>query len=109
MSYQDKSRPLGTIAVLAGERGGATLRLHTWVMSCRAFSRNIEHRCLRYLFDQFGFDRIELAFEATTKNGVLREFLRDLEEEPNVITRASFSEQCPPLYHTVREITHDRS
>src|SRR5262249_23709412 len=44
--YQDKFGPLGKIAVLQGRLEGRVLQVGTWVMSCRAFGRRIEHRCL---------------------------------------------------------------
>src|SRR5262249_8165422 len=39
ISYQDKFGPLGKIAVIQGFQENDTLRVGTWVMSCRAFAR----------------------------------------------------------------------
>src|SRR5439155_16489115 len=41
VGYRDRFGPLGTIAILAGRRDGATLAVDVWAMSCRAFSRRI--------------------------------------------------------------------
>ena len=54
VSYEDKFGPLGTIAVLAGRVEGDCLHVDTWVMSCRAFARRIEHQTLKMLFDSTG-------------------------------------------------------
>ncbi|HYE16085.1 MAG TPA: HAD-IIIC family phosphatase [Pyrinomonadaceae bacterium] len=102
-SYKDKYGPLGKIAVLAGRREGERLRVGTWVMSCRAFARRIEHRCLAALFERFGAREIEFDFAETPKNAPLRAFLREFAEvdgggRPR-LTRETFAEKCPPLYH----------
>jgi len=74
-SYTDKYGPLGKIAVLAGRQNGRKLSIDTWVMSCRAFSRQIEYRCLEGLFAKFGIDEIELDYMRTDRNSPVREFL----------------------------------
>jgi FkbH-like protein len=78
VSYSDKYGPLGKIAVIAGRQQEKTLNIDTWVMSCRAFSRRIEFRCLEELFTKFGVDEIELDYVATDRNSPLREFLGEL-------------------------------
>jgi HAD superfamily phosphatase (TIGR01681 family) len=78
ISYEDKFGPLGTIGVVAGKRTGADLEVTTWVMSCRAFSRRIEHHTLSCLFETAGVGNIRLAFRATERNPPLREFLTSL-------------------------------
>jgi len=69
VSYEDKFGPLGKIAVLCGRHQDNVVHLDTWVMSCRAFSRRIEDRCLEILFEKFGVDdEILFQFERTSKN-----------------------------------------
>ena len=51
-SYEDKFGPLGEIAAMLGTAGAGKLSVDAWVMSCRAFSRRIEHQCLKYLFER---------------------------------------------------------
>jgi len=106
-SYQDKYGPLGKIAVVLGQVAGSVLKLDTWVMSCRAFSRHIEHRCLEYLFESLPITEVQLDFQPTTRNGPAQEFLSqfvDAELTPPVrIQRATFMERKPALAHKINE------
>jgi FkbH-like protein len=109
VAYEDKFGPLGTIAAVAGRLDGAkTLAVETWVMSCRAFARRIEHQTLKVLFDTTGASEMKFHFTPTAKNGPLREFFATLlGEEPQAefrLTRQQFEAKCPPLYHEVREL-----
>jgi FkbH-like protein len=110
VSYKDKYGPLGKIAVLAGRVDGSVLTLDAWVMSCRAFSRRIEHRCLEELFARFGLKEIVCDFVATAKNGPTREFLRDvLGHEPQancVISRSAYMANRRDTFQKVLELTH---
>jgi FkbH-like protein len=105
VSYEDKFGPLGKIAVLAGQRENHTLRVHTWVMSCRAFSRRIEHGCMDLLFSHFNVDELRLDFTNTPKNTPFRAcfapFLGVAPEGPFSVTRTQFEEHCPGLYFKV--------
>jgi FkbH-like protein len=77
VSYRDKFGPLGKIAVIAGRRN-SKLNVDMWVMSCRAFSRRIEHRCLEELFAKFDVDEIELDYSQTDRNSPLSQFLMEI-------------------------------
>jgi FkbH-like protein len=103
--YEDKYGPLGKIAVLAGQSEDHALRVHTWVMSCRAFSRRIEHGCMDLLFSHFDVDELRFDFTATPKNGPLRAcfapFLGVAPEGPFSVRRTQFEEHCPRLYFKV--------
>lgn len=103
VSYSDRYGPLGRIAVLAGRVERDRIHLDVWVMSCRAFSRRIEHQCLAHLFEVFGAHAVVFGFRATERNGPLREFLSSLTsvdpDGPLPLTRSQFQEKCPPLYH----------
>ncbi|HKD04414.1 MAG TPA: HAD-IIIC family phosphatase [Bryobacteraceae bacterium] len=105
VAYRDKFGPLGTIAVIEGTRGEDALDVSVWVMSCRAFSRRIEHQCLRLLFDTFSPSVIRFDFAPTPRNHPAREFFASLTgaapEGPFALERARFEEVCPPLYHKV--------
>jgi FkbH-like protein len=109
VSYKDKYGPLGKIAVLAGKRQDSALWVHTWVMSCRAFSRRIEHSCLDLLFSQFGVGELRFNFAPTPRNGPFRAcfapFLGVAPEKPFSVTQAQFEEHCPRLYHKVETIS----
>lgn len=106
-AYRDRFGPLGTIAVVAGVHADGELRVEHWVMSCRAFSRRIEHQALHLLFDGFPVDEVLLAYKPTPLNGPTREFLESLlgavEEGTLRISRGQFTDKCPPLYHSVKD------
>lgn len=108
VSYEDKFGPLGTIAAAMGRLRNGRLELETWVVSCRAFARRIEHQTLKMLFEATGVSEIAFDFTATAKNGPLREFFAALlGAEPQsgfTLTRSQFDAKCPALYHQVREM-----
>ena len=69
VTYQDKYGPLGKIAVLLGKVHEKKLHVAAWVMSCRAFSRRIEHHSLKRLFEKFDADEAVFDFQPTERNG----------------------------------------
>lgn len=105
LSYEDKFGLLGKIAVIQGKRTGHALHVNTWVMSCRAFSRRVEHQCLRTLFDHFGLARIQFDFAPTPKNSPLQEFFEALLGHKPAgmisLSREEFELGCPALFHRV--------
>ncbi len=107
VSYADKFGPLGTIAAVAGRivESEVTLRVESWVLSCRAFSRRIEYACLKALFEKFNASAMVFEYEPTSKNGPLRDFFKDLlGKEPAglfKITKSDFDPKCPPLYQRI--------
>ena len=108
MGYEDKFGPLGTIGVVAATVHGKRLRVESWVMSCRAFARRIEHRTLRMLFESSGANEVYFEFLPTAKNGPLQDFFTAVAgERPTTgfpMSRAQFDASCPALYHNVREM-----
>jgi FkbH-like protein len=109
-SYQDKFGPLGKVAVLLGSQHGAEVRVSHWVMSCRAFSRRLEHHTLQALFEHSDASEIEFAFQATEKNQPLQEFFRAQQILPDAegrhrILRAAFMERRGVLPHEVSNLT----
>ena len=107
VSYQDKFGPLGKVAVLRGKQNGAGVRIGSWVMSCRAFSRRIEHRCLREIFTRYGASEIVFDFKPTAKNGPIQDFfstmlVRTSDVEVRLL-RDDFEAKCPALYHAAQE------
>jgi FkbH-like protein len=107
VSYQDKFGPLGKVAVLGGQTKNGVLHVTTWVMSCRAFARRIEHQCLQVLFERYGVDEMEFQFAPTAKNGPLQDFFAALlgskPDGPFRIGREQFAGCCPALYHNVEQ------
>ena len=109
-SYQDKFGPLGKVAVLLGSQRGSTVRVSHWVMSCRAFSRRLEHHTLDGLFEHCNAEVIEFDFKATEKNQPLQKFLHSfgISADPAKdyrISRSSFVEQCGDLPHQISSMT----
>ena len=76
VSYKDKFGPLGKVAALAGRRKERRMIVNTWAMSCRAFSRQLEYKCLAELITKFDVDEIEFEYLQTDRNGPMRDFLR---------------------------------
>ena len=110
LAYRDKYGPLGKIAVLAGRKMHREMSLTVWVMSCRAFSRRIEHRCLRELFERYDVDQIEFEFECTPQNDPIRNFLAEiLGESPTSqcrLSRKQFMEQATETFQRVLEVAN---
>ena len=109
-AYQDKYGRLGTIAVIVGRICGTRCEVEAWVMSCRAFSRRIEHQCLRYLFDCFGLQEIAFDYERTARNHVLGDFLTEVLGAPAapgvVLSKPEFERRAPALFHRVEAGIH---
>ncbi|HTQ58921.1 MAG TPA: HAD-IIIC family phosphatase [Candidatus Solibacter sp.] len=110
VSYEDKYGPLGKIAVLLGRVNESAIRIDFWVMSCRAFSRRIEHQSLKKLFEKFGAEEISFDYQATPRNGPLQEFLSGLGELTVTselrLSREVFEERSPSLFHRVEEVVN---
>ncbi|MGO8793617.1 MAG: HAD-IIIC family phosphatase [Candidatus Sulfotelmatobacter sp.] len=109
IGYEDRFGPLGRIAVLGGTMEGDRCFVDVWVMSCRAFSRQIEFQVLRRLFATSGASAIRFQFNATERNGPLQKFFQNFfsaecmaQGELN-LSAAVFEQACPPLFHEVVE------
>ncbi|MEK7762850.1 MAG: HAD-IIIC family phosphatase [Nitrospirota bacterium] len=104
-SYQDKYGSLGKVAVVMGKSGSHKLSVKAWVMSCRAFSRRIEHQCLNYIFVTFGADEIIFDYEETPRNRPLQDFFSELFGGPPrqgiSLSREVFERNSPRLFHSV--------
>ena len=110
VSYQDKFGPLGKVAVLLGSQNGATVKVSHWVMSCRAFSRRLEHHTLHGLFESSNAEEVEFAFEVTERNQPLQQFFQSLgvsadNQGRHRISRSRFLEQCGVLPHQISSLT----
>jgi predicted enzyme involved in methoxymalonyl-ACP biosynthesis len=108
VAYRDKYGPLGKIAIAQGRRTGPReIALDAWAMSCRAFARRVEHRCLEQMMVHLDADAVTLDYAPTDRNGVLRDFLADLlgaQPAPGSrVTREALLARCPPLYHEVAD------
>ncbi len=108
VSYKDRYGPLGVVVAIAASTGADGLIIETWVMSCRAFARRLEHHCIGYLLDSFGVDQLTVAYHETDRNAPVREFLAslvgDLDDGPVRVTREEFAKRSPALVHRVSEV-----
>ena len=85
----DRLQDYGIVAVVVLQDEGEVLRVENWVMSCRVFSRRLEHATLALLRARArmqGASRIVLAYVPTAKNVIL----------PPVLAELGFSEQGAP-------------
>jgi FkbH-like protein len=107
VSYADKFGPLGKVSVMRGKKTGDVVYIDTWVLSCRAFSRRIEHQCLTQLMEHFGAKQVVLKFTPTPKNEPVRSFLSSIGStstpEGMQISSESFRARCPKLCHVIIE------
>jgi FkbH-like protein len=106
-SYEDRFGALGKIAVAAGTIENGVLRLASWVISCRAFSRRVEFAILEALFQHTGVDTLLFTWQSTPRNGPTREMLTllydDVPETGELsLTHAQFTARCPRLYAEIR-------
>ena len=108
VAYKDKYGPLGKIAVMAGRRNSKKIFVDVWVMSCRAFGRRIEHRCLEELFAKTEVPEIAFYFIDTPKNGPLQEFLEEMLGSPPAsgcrLSQKQFLEVRPETFHRIQEV-----
>jgi FkbH-like protein len=75
ISYADKFGSLGRIGVLLGRRQDTEFVVDQWVLSCRSFSRRIEHATLRLLLDLFPGLPLRFNYKETPKNRPLLEMI----------------------------------
>lgn len=107
ISYEDKFGSLGTIGVLSGRRLGDRFEVTNWVLSCRAFSRQIEDHILDSVFQQPGVAAVDLGFRTTDRNQPLRRYLASLGLDTERVTaitisRKQFYDHIEDLPHQVR-------
>jgi FkbH-like protein len=109
VSYEDRFGPLGRIGVVGGYKAGDRCCVDIWVISCRAFSRQIEFQTLVQLFDKTGASAIRFGFKPTERNGPLQTFFAHffgpagLGESELELFRVAFEGLCPPLFHQVND------
>ncbi len=105
IAYKDKFGPLGKILVLLGVEERGILDVRSFVMSCRAFSRRVEHQCLQWLFENYGLREIRFHFRPTEKNGPIQTFFKEYDLNPEdsmlVLKREEFKKKTPKLYHSI--------
>ncbi len=105
VAYEDKLGRLGKIAVVIGRRtGSSTLEITHWVMSCRAFSRRIEHHVLHNLITRFGLSEIVFEYRETERNKPLQEFFAAAGVENGRLDARAFEQASHELPHETLEV-----
>jgi FkbH-like protein len=109
VSYEDRFGPLGKIAVVGGHRDGDDCVIDIWVMSCRAFSRQIEFQTVKKLLEKTGARGIRFGYKATERNGPVRDFFAHFpdgaasSEGEVYLSAEDFNRLCPTLFHQVND------
>jgi FkbH-like protein len=108
VSYQDKFGPLGRVATLVGKCSGDCFKITHWAMSCRAFSRHLEHHTLDSVFRRTGVAEIEFAFHPTERNQPLQEFFQSIKVRHDGpgrcrLSRSQFLAEAGALPHQTSE------
>jgi FkbH-like protein len=111
IAYEDKYGPLGKIAAILGTANERMVRVDFWVMSCRAFSRRIEHLTLKQIFDKFAAEEVTFDYQPTPRNAPLQEFFTDLlGASPHgrcSLSLAGFSNKSFDLFQRVEEFVNE--
>jgi FkbH-like protein len=97
VEYEDRFGKLGKIAAIAGRERERGFEVDVWVMSCRAFSRRIEHQCLKMLLDRW--EPLTFHWQQRERNGPMRDFLAEIAPDLRSVRRSEFCRRCPPLFH----------
>ena len=74
---KDRFGDHGLIGIVIGEKAGETVRVDTWLMSCRVLKRQVEEETLNELVRLAkvrGAGRIEGVYLPTAKNEMVRDF-----------------------------------
>lgn len=112
VNYRDKFAPLGKISVVIGQMTeNETLEINHWVMSCRAFSRRIEHATVKALFERTCCSNLRFQFTETERNGPLKQCLAELcgitpVRGPLELSNSTFDTNCPDIF---AEVSHNES
>ena len=77
LRLRDRFGDHGLISIVIGEKAGATMKIDTWVMSCRVLKRQVEEEVLNELVRlarKHGCTRLEGVYLPTPKNDMVRDF-----------------------------------
>lgn len=89
VDVRDRFGSYGLVGVVLFRREGPTLEVDTFLLSCRALGRGVEHRMLSFvgeLAQARGSERVDLSFRPTRKNLPAFEFLERLGKTDTVST-----------------------
>jgi FkbH-like protein len=81
LRMQDRLQDYGIVAIAVTEMDDGALVVRNWVMSCRVFSRRLEHAMrvvLAELADQLGVRTIRIDYIPSAKNGLVPAALKSI-------------------------------
>ncbi|MGH3378939.1 MAG: HAD-IIIC family phosphatase [Actinoallomurus sp.] len=81
VTAEDRFGSYGQVGVVIAETSGAALRLETFLLSCRALGRGVEHRMLAHLGTlaaSRGLGTVELVYRATPRNRPAADFVAEV-------------------------------
>jgi acyl carrier protein len=93
---RDRFGDYGLVGAMIFTANSGLLNVDSFMLSCRALGRRVEHRMLANLCEiarERGLDRLRINFSSTPKNSPAREFLESIS--------ASFDESTGPVYQFV--------
>lgn len=83
----DRFGDYGLVGLVLFVEDGLTLRVDTFLLSCRALGRGVEHAMMRHAAEiarERGRSSVEVPFSATLRNSPAREFIHSIGPEPFV-------------------------
>ncbi len=82
VSVKDRFGDSGVVGLMLFRRGSEALVLDTFLLSCRALGRGVEHRMLRYVGERALAEgrEVEIEFERTERNLAAEEFLEGVRD-----------------------------
>jgi len=87
----DRFGDYGTVGVMIGGARGKALDVETFLLSCRALGRGVEHRMVAWLGERAlnaGLGEVALRYRESQRNGVALAFLRSIGATPEVTDAA---------------------
>lgn len=105
VKLQDHLADYGIVAVLVIRKNDQFLDIYHFVLSCRVFSRELEHAIINFLHNiakHHGITTVRARYLSTGKNIVLTNFLKELG-----ISSLPLDQQQPTLVELVSEVTNN--
>jgi acyl carrier protein len=84
VDVSDRFGRYGIVGLLISRESGSTLEVDTFLLSCRALGRGVEHRMLAFLAGQAvdrGLDSLSVKIAPTAKNLPARQFVREVADQ----------------------------
>jgi FkbH-like protein len=98
VEVSDRFGEYGVVGLLIAKPSGDALEVDTFLLSCRALGRGVEHRMLAFLGEraaELGLHSVVLRYERTAKNSPARQFLESIDIGRRVDTANGFALHLP--------------